>query len=215
MRHQRGSTAVRRVSDGGDDPPADHQRRGAAAMSDAELIAASHVKHELFAMIYDRHAPALYRYVARRLGPDVAEDVVSETMLAAFRGRRRYDTARSDARPWLYGILTREISQRRRVERARYRALAKVERSTGFEHEPADDVASAVAAQAVHAPLMEALASLAKRDRDVLLLNAWADLSYQEIAAALDIPVGTVGSRLNRARRTIRAVAPDLDTTQP
>ena len=206
---------MRHTASGGGDPPADDQTHGVTTMSDAELIAASHVQHELFALIYDRHAPALYRYAARRLGHDVAEDVVSETMLAAFRVRRRYDTTRSDARPWLYGILTREISQRRRVERTRYRALAKVEPSAWFEHEPADEVAAAIAAQAVRGPLMEALASLAKRDRDVLLLSAWADLSYQEIADALNIPVGTVGSRLNRARQRIRAVAPDLGISHP
>jgi RNA polymerase sigma factor (sigma-70 family) len=198
---------------GGDDPPKADDPGNVTTMSDSELIAASHVKHELFAAIYDRHAAALYRYAARRLGADAAEDVVSETMLAAFRARRRYDTTRSDARPWLYGILTREISQRRRVERKRYRALARVERTAGHEVAKADEVAAAVAAQSVRAPLMEALAGLAKRDRDVLLLAAWADLSYQEIAEALDIPIGTVGSRLNRARRTIRTAAPGLDTS--
>jgi RNA polymerase sigma-70 factor (ECF subfamily) len=165
-------------------------------MTDAEVIAASHEQRELFALIYDRHAPALYRYAARRLGADAAEDVVSETMLAAFRRRRRYDTSRSDARPWLFGILTREISQRRRVERSRYRTLGRLDRSADLEHEAADEIASAVAAQAVRAPLMAALARLATRDREVLLLAAWADLSYQEIADALHIPIGTVGSRL-------------------
>ena len=184
-----------------------------AALTDAELIAASQGHHELFAVIYDRHAPALYRYAARRLGADAAEDVVSETMLAAFRRRRRYDTSRSDARPWLFGILTREISQRRRVERSRYRALSRLDRSAGVEQEAADEVAAAVTAQAVRAPLKAALARLAKRDREVLLLAAWADLSYQEIADALDIPIGTVGSRLNRARRRVRAAVPGLDIT--
>jgi RNA polymerase sigma factor (sigma-70 family) len=198
-----------------DDPPAaDGSGSGAvAAMTDAELIAASQRQHELFALIYDRHAPALYRYAARRLGADAAEDVVSETMLAAFRRRRRYDTSRSDARPWLFGILTREISQRRRVERSRYRALGRLDRSAGLENEAADKVVAAVTAQAVRAPLMAALARLAKRDREVLLLAAWADLSYKEIADALDIPIGTVGSRLNRARRKVRAAVPGLDTT--
>ena len=68
----------------------------------------------------------------------------------------------------------------------------------------ADDVADRVSAQAARAQLADALAALAGRDRDVLLLAAWADLSYEEIAAALAIPVGTVRSRLFRARRLIR-----------
>jgi RNA polymerase sigma factor (sigma-70 family) len=205
--------ALRRAAASGDPPAADGGESGAVAMADAELIAASEQQHELFAVIYDRHAPALYRYAARRLGADAAEDVVSETMLAAFRRRHRYDTSRSDARPWLFGILTREISQRRRVERSRYRALGRLDRSAGVEQEAADAIAAAVTAQAVRVPLLAALARLAKRDREVLLLVAWADLSYQEIADALHIPIGTVGSRLSRARRKVRAAVPGLDIT--
>jgi RNA polymerase sigma-70 factor (ECF subfamily) len=210
MWQERGRAAVHRVS-GGDDVPEGGDRRGLMALSDAQLIGASQVEHELFAVIYDRHAPALYRYAVRRLGTDAAEDVVSDTMLAAFRARRRYDVTRPDARPWLYGILTREIAQRRRVERNRYRALARAEQNAGSEDAPTDEIAAAVAAQAIRAPLMAALADLAKRDREVLLLTAWADLYYQEIAEALSIPVGTVGSRLNRARRQVRAAVTDLD----
>ena len=106
-----------------------------------------------------------------------------------------------------------QISQRRRVERSRYRTLGRLDRSADLEHEAADEIASAVAAQAVRAPLMAALARLATRDREVLLLAAWANLSYQEIADALHIPIGTVGSRLNRARRRVRAAVPGLDIT--
>jgi RNA polymerase sigma factor (sigma-70 family) len=178
---------------------------------DAGLIIASLRDGGLFAQVYDRHAAAMYRFAARRLGPQAAEDAVSDAVLAAFRVRHRYDADRPDARPWLLGILTREISRRRRTERARYRALA---RAGGLDRQqqegPADRVAAAVAAQAVRAPLASALAGLAARDRDVLLLVAWADLTYQEVADALRIPIGTVRSRLSRARRQIRAALPDL-----
>ena len=178
---------------------------------DAALIAASLHDGELFAQVYDRHSAAMYRFAARRLGPQVAEDAVSDAVLAAFRVRHRYDVARPDARPWLLGILTREISRRRRTERARYRVLARAGGLDEVQHEgPADRVAAAVAAQAVRAPLASALAGLAARDRDVLLLVAWADLTYQEVADALAIPIGTVRSRLSRARRQIRTALPDL-----
>jgi RNA polymerase sigma factor (sigma-70 family) len=197
-------------ADNGDGVPATGTA-AAAGLSDAKLITASQSDPERFATIYDRHAPALYRYAVLRVGPDVAEDVVSETMLAAFHGRRRYDITRPDARPWLYGILTRKISQRRRVERTRYRALARLAPGDDQEPGPADVVAAAVTAEAVRGPLMNAVAALAKRDRDVLLLAVWADLSYQEIAYALGIPIGTVGSRLNRAKRRTRAAVPDID----
>ena len=215
MQERRGRASLRRFGRGDDDPPAPGGTATAdvATMSDAELIAASRQRHELFAPIFDRHAAVLYRYAARRLGADAAEDVVSETMLAAFRRRLRYDTTRRDARPWLFGILTREIAQRRRVEHGRYRALARAERPVDQQEGPADEVAAAVTAQAVRGPLMAALARLPHRDREVLLRTAWAALTYQEIAEALDIPTGTVGSRLNRARRKVRAAVPGLDIT--
>lgn len=181
-----------------------------AAVDDAALLTASLADAELFALVYDRHAAALYRFAARRLGPELAEDAVAEAMLAAFRVRHRYDPARPDARPWLLGILTREISQHRRTERARYRALSRAVVDREGQEGPADRVAAQVAAQSVRGPLAAALAGLNPRDRDVLLLVAWADLSYLEVADVLEIPVGTVRSRLNRARRKVREALPDL-----
>ncbi|WP_113704067.1 RNA polymerase sigma factor [Nonomuraea lactucae] len=73
--------------------------------------------------LYRRHAPAVQGYVARRLGPQAAEDVVAETFMAAFRARGRYDTSREEARAWLSGIATREIAARKRVERSWYRKV--------------------------------------------------------------------------------------------
>lgn len=173
-------------------------------------IAASLRNPEQFAAVYDRHADALHRFAERRLGMETADDVVSEAMLAAFQSRHRYDTSRPDARPWLYGILTRKISRHRRTERRHYRVLTRAGGADRAGEEPADRVAATVAAQSVRAPLAIALAGLASRDRDVVLLAAWADLSYQEIADALGIAVGTVRSRLHRARRQLRAALSDV-----
>jgi RNA polymerase sigma factor (sigma-70 family) len=117
--------------------------------------------------------------------------------------RHRYDTSRPDARPWLLGILTREVSRRRRTESRHYRLLATAPPDLPHAGH-ADDVAAAVTAHAARAPLATALAALKPADRDVLLLVAWADLTYQEVADALGVPVGTVRSRLNRARRIVR-----------
>jgi RNA polymerase sigma-70 factor, ECF subfamily len=189
--------------------PADQSGRERIT-SDATLIKASLAESELFSLVYDRHAAALYRFAARRLGPELAEDAVSDAVLAAFRVRHRYDPARSDARPWLLGILTREISGHRRSERNRYRALSRTVLEREGQEGPADRVAEQVAAQSVRGPLAAALSKLAARDRDVLLLVAWADLSYLEVADALEIPIGTVRSRLNRARRLVREALPDL-----
>jgi Sigma-70 region 2 len=94
----------------------------AAAADDAEVIAKSVAEPELFAELYDRHAAGLHRYVLRRLGDHLADDVVGETFLIAFRQRDRYDTSRPEARPWLYGIAANLIGKHRRSELRAYRA---------------------------------------------------------------------------------------------
>ncbi|MBW8483969.1 RNA polymerase sigma factor [Actinomadura parmotrematis] len=180
------------------------------AESDARLIERSLQEPEAFAALFDRYAAMLYRYVSRRLGPEPAEDVVGETFLVAFSRRHRYDLAYTDARPWLFGIATKLVSRHHRGEAARYRALR---RSPVEPHvqSPADDVAALVTAGASRPALAAALAALPRRDRDVLLLVAWGDLSYAEAAQALGVPVGTVRSRLHRARRKVRAALGGTD----
>jgi len=83
---------------------------------DAVIIKASLRDPDLFAVIFDRHAPHVHRYLARRLGREAADDLVGETFLVAFGKRQRYDTGRADARPWLYGIATNLVGQHRRDE---------------------------------------------------------------------------------------------------
>jgi RNA polymerase sigma factor (sigma-70 family) len=185
----------------------DHRRAG-----DAALIEQSWREPGRFAALFDRYAAELHRYAGRRLGAAVADDVVAETFLAAFRQRQRYDLARLDARPWLYGIATNLIGRHRRTEARLYRALAR----TGVDPvtaDHADRVVARVTAEGARRQLAAALARLPRRDRDVLLLVAWAELSYEEVAAALGIPVGTVRSRLNRARRQVREALGGADPT--
>jgi len=98
---------------------------GPGAGDDAALIARSLHAPECFGVLFDRHAPAIGRYIARRLGPDAADDLVAETFLVAFRRRGHYDLAHGDARPWLYGIATRLIGRHRRQEVRFFRAIAR------------------------------------------------------------------------------------------
>ncbi|MEV6442236.1 RNA polymerase sigma factor [Amycolatopsis sp. NPDC051716] len=175
-----------------------------AAGDDADVITASLERPERFAVVFDRHAPQIHRYLARRLGGQVADDLMGETFLIAFGARARYDPAFPSARPWLYGIATNLVGQRRREEAREYRLRAALGPPADQDCH-ADRVAERVAAQAMTGRLAGALAVLARRDRDVLLLIAWEGLSYEEVAAALGIPLGTVRSRLNRARRKVRA----------
>lgn len=173
------------------------------ALTDAAIIDRSMRDPETFSTIFDRHAPHIHRYLARRLGVPAADDLLAETFLAAFRRRDRFDTTHPDARPWLYGIATRIVGQHRRNEEREYRLREAYVPATS-EASHANRVATAVAAQSLRRPLLEALAGLSAGDRDVLLLIAWEELRYEEVAAALSIPVGTVRSRLNRARRLLR-----------
>ncbi|MET8157231.1 sigma-70 family RNA polymerase sigma factor [Sphaerisporangium sp. NPDC005289] len=182
----------------------------ARSVLDSDLIAESRGRPEAFATLFDRYAAMLYRYVSRRLGPEVAEDLVGETFLIAFGRRDHYDLAYPDARPWLFGIVTKLVSRHHRAEAARYRALMRNPVDAVVEGH-AEQVASEVTARASRSVLAPALAGLSQGDRDVLLLIAWGDLSYEEVAHALGIPIGTVRSRLNRARRKVRAVLGDTN----
>jgi len=180
--------------------------------TDAEVIQLSGEEPAAFSTLFDRHAPALHRYVTRRLGDSLADDVVADTFLAAFRRRDRYDASHADARPWLYGIAANVIGRHRRTEVRAYQALAR----TGVdevEESYADRVAARVSASAAHRELGRALAALSQDERDVLLMIAWADLGYEEVALALDIPVGTVRSRLHRARKKTRQALGGADPT--
>ena len=178
--------------------------REVVELDDATLIERSLNDPETFAVLFDRHAPLLHRYATRRLGPTEAEDVVADTFLAAFQRRGDYDRGRPDARPWLYGIASNVIGKRRRTETNLYRAYI---RSGVHPAEiPGRQVEDGINTLAVNRPLTRALLKLSRADRDVLLLVAWAELNYQEVADALTIPAGTVASRLNRARRQIRRV---------
>lgn len=172
------------------------------------LIAASIRDPDRFTAVYDRYYAVVYRYVAGRLGPQVADDVAAETFLVAFRRRERFDPERGELRPWLFGIATKLVAQHRRAETRRYQALARVGADPSEAgHE--ERVVTWVTAEGMQPQLARALAALSAKERDVVLLVALGDLGHEEIAAALDIPYGTVGSRLNRARRKLRAA---LDT---
>jgi RNA polymerase sigma factor (sigma-70 family) len=180
---------------------------------DAAVIRQSLRTPERFAVIFDRHAPHILRYLARRLGRQAADDALSETFIAAFGRRARYDAGRTDARPWLYGIASNVVSQRRRDEVRELRLLLALPGPQTGEDCHADRVSTAVAAGSTRAALVTALARLADGDRDVLLLIGWEHLTYGEVALALDIPVGTVRSRLHRARTLVRQALANTGST--
>jgi len=183
--------------------PSRGQAEAAADADDAAVIQLSRHEPEYFTELFRRHAPYIQRYVVRRLGQDAADDIVAETFLLAFRQRDSYDQARSDARPWLYGIATNLIGHHRRAEIRLYRALARTGADPVTESFT-DRIDDRVSASTASRRLAAALARLSAELRDTLLLVAWGDLSYEETATALGVPVGTVRSRISRARSALR-----------
>jgi RNA polymerase sigma factor (sigma-70 family) len=176
---------------------------GERLLSDAELIGDSVREPASFAALFDRHAEEIARYVTARVGPDLADDVTAETFLAAFRNRGRYDMSRVDARPWLYGIAVRQIGTHRRAE-ARSRKLTASALPDTDTQEFVERSAERVMAQQLRPRLAAVLDGLRRQDRELLLLVAWAGLSYDECAQALGITVSAVKSRLNRIRTRTR-----------
>ena len=169
---------------------------------DAAVIRASRKDPAAFGTIFDRHWPRIYRYCAERAGPAAGEDVAAETFRVAFTQRERYD-GREDAAPWLYGIannlLRRWFRAAGRGSRAMARAGVEV-RGDEFE-----ELADRLDAEFLSPVLASVLAKLSPADRDTLLLHAFVGLTYEQIAHATDVPIGTVGSRMNRARALVRS----------
>jgi RNA polymerase sigma factor (sigma-70 family) len=181
---------------------------------DGEVIRASIRQPDAFGAIFEAHYRTIDAYCVRRLGAD-GHDVSAATFTEAFRVRARFDVDRPDARPWLYGIASNLLRHHRRRERNRWRAYA---RSTPAEPTTFDADAR-VDADRLAAPLGAALQAIPARDRDALLLFVWGDLSYEQIGESLGIPVGTVRSRLARARTRLRTalagVMPDGVEPEP
>jgi RNA polymerase sigma factor (sigma-70 family) len=185
---------------------------GDGGAPDGEMIRRSIDEPEVFEVIFERHFDAIYGYLARRGGKHVGEVVASETFCAAFDRRDRFDVRRGDARPWLYGIATNLLHRHWRTEGRRRRTDERFQRDRSVEQESAQPHDRLQAGLLDH-ELRAAVEELNDGDRDVLLLYAWGGLSYLEIADALDIPMGTVQSRLHRARTRVRhRLRPDDNT---
>ncbi|GAB2806351.1 RNA polymerase sigma factor [Actinoallomurus bryophytorum] len=173
-------------------------------VTDAELVVRFQRDPEQFTAVYDRYFRDIYRYVAGRLDVDTADDLAAETFLVAFGQRDRFDPGRGNLRAWLFGIATNMVARHRRKEARHYRALARTAPDSAAEADSHENrVVAAVAAERMQPQLAKALAALSQGERDVLLLVALSQLSHQEVAEALGISFGTVGSRLSRARKKL------------
>jgi RNA polymerase sigma factor (sigma-70 family) len=171
-----------------------------ANMIDAELLRRSLAQPEAFAVLYERHVAPVSTYLLRRVGADIGEDLTAEVFVRAFRARAKYGVQHDTALPWLLGIANNLIANHRRAERRRLVAVERLAKSTpeftteryGFGLGP---------------DLARALRRLPAVDRDALLLVVWGELSYEEAAVAIGVPVGTIRSRIARARERLAGAA--------
>ncbi|MBM2620894.1 RNA polymerase sigma factor [Actinoplanes sp. LDG1-06] len=185
-----------------------------SSTSDGDLLRRSRTEPECFAELFDRYFAQLHRYAARRLGRAGGDDVAAETMLVAFTRRASFDPDKGTVRAWLFGIATNLIRGQQRDEIRGYRAYARAATDPAEPgHE--DSATARAAADVARNRILAALAGLSTGDRDALLLVVWGEMSHEEAAAALQVPVGTIGSRIHRARRRLRdALNPYQETDE-
>lgn len=165
---------------------------------------ASLTRPQAFSVLFDRHYDAVWRYLCRRVGPTGADDLAGESFLRAFSRRAAYEPTGLGPRPWLYGIATNLLREQARREERQMRAYARAAQPL-VDGPIYEDVDGRLDAESLGPVVAAALAGLEPSDRDTLLLLALTELGYDGIAVATGVPVGTVRSRLNRARRLVRA----------
>jgi RNA polymerase sigma factor (sigma-70 family) len=168
-------------------------------MSDADLIRrAIHLDVQVFADVIRRHERPVFSYLARRAGASAAEDLLSEVWAVALENLSSYDTARSSARPWLFGIARNRLRSYWRSNRAGEPAIEQCV-------DPWPDVDERLVARGNADRLRQAVDGLRDAERETLLLVVWEQLTPAEVGVVMGVPAGTVRSRLHRARADLRA----------
>ena len=150
--------------------------------------------------MYVAYADDVHAYVARRVGADLADDIVADVFRRAIESHERFDPTRGSERGWLFGIATNVLRRHRRTEVRRLRALA---RAAGRDTAVGDPLLATVVAIDAERDLdrvLGAIAALSDEDFDLLVLVAWEHLTSHEVAEVLGVPAGTVRSRLHRIR---------------
>jgi len=168
--------------------------------SDSEILVAAANNPAAFKEIFERHFESVHRFVARQLDLECADDATAEVFLRALRGVSGYQARSPDALPWLLGIAANVV---RAELRDRYRSRVRsLELIGAREHSARADGELETVGRL--AEVQRALNTLSSEEREPLLMFAWLDQPYESIAVALGIPVGTVRSRIARARRQLR-----------
>ncbi|HEY3144148.1 MAG TPA: sigma-70 family RNA polymerase sigma factor [Acidimicrobiales bacterium] len=172
--------------------------------SDTDSVVGSVERPELLETVFDQHHGVIWAYLARRAGRERADELAGDVFVTAFARRRTFDPELGSVRAWLYGIASNLLRTRLRSEARAGKAFARAATEQVRVVTPIDETDDAFANQSRLAQVVAALAELGQVDREVLTLFAWERLSYEEIAIVLDVEVGTVRSRLSRARGRLR-----------
>jgi RNA polymerase sigma factor (sigma-70 family) len=160
-----------------------------------------------FGALFERHADAVYNHCFRRTGSwEAAEDLASVVFLEAWRRRRDVSLSGESILPWLLAVANNVVRNRDRSLRRHRRLLAKLPPAV-VAPDPADEATSRVDDERAMRRVLQVFTRLLPDEQDVLALCVWAGLSYSDAAVALGIPVGTVRSRLSRAREHLRRLA--------
>lgn len=153
-----------------------------------------------FEELYVQTKGKIFGYAARRVGPDLAEEVTAQAFAEAWATRHRYDPERGTPMLWLLGITTNILRHHYRSEMSQLRAYTRLGRTPVVSFDRDVEVLDAMVATDNWSRVANAMVELSDTDREILTLSAWTELSYNEIASMLGVSVGTVKSRMNRAR---------------
>lgn len=174
-----------------------------AERTDAEVLADSVDDPAAFGIVFERHERAVVAYLRARVGADAAPDLAARVFADAFVARARFRPVHTTALPWLFGFAANHIRRHHRTEHRRQRFLGTLPGATA-QVDPADDAVARADADRAWQVVGPAVAALPDAVAETLLLHLWAELTYEEIAEALGVPIGTVRSRINRAKGRLR-----------
>jgi RNA polymerase sigma factor (sigma-70 family) len=192
------------MSDATDDDRPAHAEPTSVASAMSEAVVASVDHAHRFEVVFEQYHRAIYEYLARGVGRGWADECAGDVFVAAFDARARYDPALGSVRGWLFGIAANIRRTRARSDRRSRRAWDRVGVEGAVEDGSFEAVADTLDYGKELAWVVDFLRELSDIDREVLVLYAWGELTYPEIAQALGVEVGTVRSRLARARGRLR-----------
>lgn len=183
------------------------------ATDPALLARAQQGDADSFGILFERHAPTVLQFCFRRTADAaLAEDLTSIVFLEAWRKRGNLELFQESARPWLLGVALNVVRSQHRAQRRYADALSRLPAPDLPEPESERAIAQ-IDAQREMQLLLETVSKLNRREREVLELCVWAELSPEEAATSLGISVGAVRTRLSRARRRLALLAPAVQST--